>query len=441
MKKYLAFSVAAATLLMAGGDVKPVAPVVAAATDMGTVFGQARTFYIDRTYNSGTTINRNSLNVGGYIGYTTPAFSGLKFTTAVYGTYGFDIHSNGADVTNTNYDPSLYGRDGENYAFIGQAYLDYTNGKTNVKVGRQKLDTPMAGSDDARMLPNLFEAAVLVNTDLENTTLIAAHVTKMTAGTFSNIYDDSANSSASTFNDLGMYSGYGRGTTLAQSGDFADMGVVALGSGVDTNGVTAVAAIHTYDNGLVLQAWDYYAYDIVNVVYAQADMPWTCMLNSDVKMLGSLQYINEKDIGDSLGGDISSDYYGAQLSATLGNFNAKAAYSTSDNGTLSPWGGSPAFTQGMVTRHQFMPNTDAWKVSGTYNFTELNLNATVYYASFDIGTVQSGYITNDTTTESGFDLIYQATKDLQYRFRGNFPNDFKTGLDWNEYRFIVNYNF
>ncbi|MEY3002355.1 MAG: hypothetical protein RLZZ428_730, partial [Pseudomonadota bacterium] len=115
-------------------------------------------------------------------------------------------------------------------------------------------------------------------------------------------------------------------------------------------------------------------------------------------------------------------------------------------GTLSPWGGSPAFTQGMVTRHQFMPNTDAWKVSGTYNFTELNLNATVYYASYDIGAgnaLPSGtsYITNDTTTESGFDLIYQATKDLQYRFRGNFPNDFKTCTDWNEYRFIVNYNF
>ncbi|MEY3090949.1 MAG: hypothetical protein RL113_1265, partial [Pseudomonadota bacterium] len=210
MKKYIAFSAVAATLLMAGGDVQPVEPVVAASSvDMGTVFGQLRGFYVDRTYNNNyATGNRNSLNVGGYVGYTTPDFSGLKFTVAAYGTYGFEIHDDSAEVLTNSYDPSLYGRDGENYIFLGQAYLDYTNGKTNLKIGRQKLDTPMAGSDDARMLPNLFEAAVISNTSLENTTLIAAHVSKMTAGTFSNIYDDSAS--------LGIYSGYGLGTTHAQ---------------------------------------------------------------------------------------------------------------------------------------------------------------------------------------------------------------------------------
>ncbi len=65
-----------------------------------------------------------------------------------------------------SYDPTLTGLDGENYAFIGQAYLNYEFGNTNVKVGRQRLDTPLIGSDDARMLPNLFEAAVLTNTDI-----------------------------------------------------------------------------------------------------------------------------------------------------------------------------------------------------------------------------------------------------------------------------------
>jgi hypothetical protein len=436
MKKYIAFSAVAATLLMAGGDVQPVEPVVAASSvDMGTVFGQLRGFYVDRTYNNNyATGNRNSLNVGGYVGYTTPDFSGLKFTVAAYGTYGFEIHDDSAEVLTNSYDPSLYGRDGENYIFLGQAYLDYTNGKTNLKIGRQKLDTPMAGSDDARMLPNLFEAAVISNTSLENTTLIAAHVSKMTAGTFSNIYDNTA---------LGLFSGYGLGTVAAQSGDFVNMGEVALGvdSANNTSGVTALAAIHKYDNGLTLQAWDYYAYDILNVIYAQADMPWTCMLNPDVKMVGSLQYINEQDIGDFT--DFSGNYWGAQLSATAGNLNLKAAYAQSnDDGILSPWGGSPSFTQGMVTRHGFFPDTDSWKTSATYNFADFNLNATVYYASFDVGST-SPYAANATTTESGFDFIYQATKELNLRFRGNFPRDF-TGANatgWDEYRLIANYNF
>ena len=32
--------------------------------------------------------------------------------------------------------------------------------------------------------------------------------------------------------------------------------------------------------------------------------------------------------------------------------------------------------------------------------------------------------------EAGFDVIYQSTKDLQLRVRGNFPTDFVPGLDW-----------
>ena len=75
-----------------------------------------------------------------------------------------------------------------NYIFIGQAYLNYAFGNTNIKAGRMRLDTPMAGADDARMLPNLFEAVVLSNTDIEKTTLIAAHVFRETIGTFGNVY-------------------------------------------------------------------------------------------------------------------------------------------------------------------------------------------------------------------------------------------------------------
>lgn len=448
--KLVKLSLAAAmamSAVMAGGDIAPVEPVVeapAAKADYGTVFGQARAFYIDRTYKNGISNNRNSLAVGGYIGYTTPSFEGLKFTVAAYGTYGFDIHNQDADVIGKDsYDPSLYGRNFDNYAFIGQAYLDYTYANTNVKIGRQKLDTPMAGSDDTRMLPNLFEAAVLTNTDIQDTTLVLAHVTKETVGTFGSAYYG--------LTDLGLVSGYGVGPTsvdaYGMSGDFTNMGVIALGAGNHTDGVTAAAAIYKGIPDLTLQAWDYYAHDIANIVYLQADYGWNCKLDSDIKMVGSLQYINESDVGDSLAGDINSNYWGAQLSATYGNFNAKAAYSQTDSGVgiLSPWGGMPAFTQGMVTRHQFFSDTDAWKLSAGYNFTQFNLNATVYYASFDVGQNNGGY-SNLNTRESGFDLIYQATNDLQFRFRGNFPEHFGlnssgTSYDWDEYRFIVNYNF
>ena len=68
--------------------------------------------------------------------------------------------------------------------------LTYARGNTNIKVGRQKLNTPLAGADDARMLPNLFEAAVFITHDIEDTTLILAHITRESVGTFGNVYGE-----------------------------------------------------------------------------------------------------------------------------------------------------------------------------------------------------------------------------------------------------------
>jgi imipenem/basic amino acid-specific outer membrane pore len=58
-------------------------------------------------------------------------------------------------------DMTLLGPDNDNYSMVGELYAQYKSGNTTLKGGRQKLDTPMAGSDDARMTPNLFEAYLI----------------------------------------------------------------------------------------------------------------------------------------------------------------------------------------------------------------------------------------------------------------------------------------
>jgi len=455
MTKTVLLSVVASTMIMAGGDIEPVAapaPVVEE-SNWGEIFGQSRTFYIDRTYSGVVNNNRNSLATGGYIGYKSPDFSGLTFTVAAYGTYGFDIHDENADVIGSaSYDPSLYGAGFDNYAFIGQAFINYKFSNTNIKAGRMRLDTPMAGADDARMLPNLFEAVVLSNTDVENTTLIGAHVFRETIGTFGNVYGTAGN-------NLSLQSGYGLGLGLpgSSSGSFENMGTIALGeAGIDGKaneiaGVTALAAIYS-NEGLKLQAWDYIAWDILNAVYLQADFGWNCLLSDSVKMKASAQYINESDIGDSLAGNVDVNYFGIKLATAIDAFSAYVAYSTTgddadtvtNGGVITPWGGMPAFTQGMVTRHMFLADTDTWKVAATYKFADLGLKATAYYAEFDVGSANT-YKANTawTATEGGFDIQYDvaAVDGLNLRLRANYPRDFAPGLDWDEYRLIANYNF
>jgi imipenem/basic amino acid-specific outer membrane pore len=228
------------------------------------------------------------------------------------------------------------------------------------------------------------------------------------------------------------------------------MGEIALGSGTDTDGVTAAAIIYKGIPGLTLQAWDYYAHDILNALYLQGDYGWNCLVNDAVKMNASLQVINQTDVGDALAGAVDSTYWAGQIAATYSDLTATFAYSQTDDATngqdhgiLTPWGGMPAFTQAMVVRHQFFSDTTAMKMSLAYNFTQYNLKVSGYYASFDVG--DAGYATNMETTESGFDFIYEATSNLQVRFRGNFPENFGassgTPFDWSEYRLIVNYKF
>ena len=415
---------------------------LADAISNGTFSGQFRSFYIDRTFSGTLENNRNSLAVGGHFGYTSGNWNGLSLGVRLYSTNLVNIH--GSDPRSAaKYDPSLFGGEFDSYTYVGELFANYTVGNTNFKIGRQKLDTPLAGSDDARMLPNLFEAAVVTNSDIKDTTLIAAHITKESVGTFGNVYPTTSPSLLS----LAIQSGYGYGYKLGTNGKFADMGEIALGAGNDTAGVTALAAIYKGIDGVTLQAWDYYAHDILNALYLQADIGWNCMMNDAVKLNASLQYIHQTDVGDALAGKVDSNYWGAKLGATYGNLSGYVAYSqTADSngvengGIITPWGGMPAFTQGMVTRHQFFSDTDSYKVAATYNFSDYNVKATAYFASFDVGQ-SATYAAGLDTKERGFDIIYQASKDLQYRLRGNFPNHFGPTYDWDEYRFIVNYNF
>jgi hypothetical protein len=439
MNKKIALSVFATALLGAAN--------VQGADDLSTMFsegktsGQIRMFHINRDDN--TKADRQiATAIGGHLKFETAAYEGLNFGAAFYTTNRI-FSGLEKDVMGPN--ASLLANDGSSYSLLGEAYVQYAISNTVFKGGRQKLDTPLAGSDDARMLPNLFEAYLVINKDIPDTTLIAGHVTKFAAGTFANQYAGGL---------LGVTSGY---TAVATNnadyqGEFTNMGTWAIDK--KTDGVSVVSATYTGVENLKLQLWDYYAHDILNAVYGEANLSWKCLVTDSIKPSLSAQFIKEDDVGDSLAGKVSSLYWGAKFDAKVSDFTLSLAYSQQseaaavsgslEKSTISPWGGMPAYTQGMVTRHQFIAGTDAAKVAANYNFKNVgaNVNLTGYYVEFDMDDY-SGYGTARTASEAGFDAIYspEAVKNLQLRLRGNFPRDYANGRDWDEYRLIANYNF
>ena len=421
----------------------------------GKVSGQFREFSISRAIDDtrnavDNDYTRKANTIGGYIKYETGTWNGLSIGAAAYGTIGVSLAEDRA--ANREVDATLLGPNKDNDVYVGEAYLQYKNGNTTFKGGRQKLDTPMAGADDARMLPSLFEAYVLSNTDVKDTTLIAAHVSKFAAGTFANAYNNATGTaSGQVFALTGGYSGTTNATERV--GQFTNMGKYAIGE--STGGVNVAAVVYSGIPGLKLQLWDYYANDILNAVYAEAN--YGVNLNGIAPYV-AVQYINENDVGSSYAGEVNSDFIAGKIGVKVANFdvygaishNSKDKNAAINGGTISPWGGMPAYTQGMVTRHQFMAGTDAWKVAGSYDWKSMgiNLNTSVYYCSFDMDKL-NGYSADYawTAKEKGFDIIFnpETFKKLQLRLRANYATDFTAntsgGMSWDEYRFIANYNF
>ena len=434
---------------------------VNAADDLASMFsegktsGQIRMFYVDREYEGslGVDTHRATTAIGGHVKFETAKLHGISAAASFYTTQDTGIHP--YDVQ----DPSLLGTGLESYSILGEAYLGYSFAdlgfKTDAKLGYQRYDVPMMGSDDARMLPYTFRAYKLVSHDIANTTLQIAHVDRIAYGTFSNIY--------ASGKILAATSGYPINGS-AGTGKYHNIGIATVGK--KTDGVTNLLVSYKAKN-FHLKLSDDYAWDLYNTIYADAGVSWNCLLNNDIHPFLQAQLIKQDSVGDNymqystLGGngDVDSLYWAAKFGAKYAGFSAYIAYSQTSsnnqndasykNAVITQFGGMPAFTQGMVTRHQFLAGTEATKVAAVYSFKNLgvNLSAAAYYASFDMDK-NSGYGIARTATEPGFDIKYYPKvlkNKLQLRLRGNFPRKFyestKGDLGWNEYRLIANYNF
>jgi len=195
MKKSLLLSAAASTMIMAGGSiVAPVEPIVVApkvpALSTGS-FAQAlkdgkftanlRAFYFDRSFDEDNTGKENAtaLTAGGIIKYVSGDYHGFSFGVAHYSSTRLGNTFTREEGSGT----SILGRSGENLAFVGEAYLQYDIGNTMLKVGRQQLSTPLMQNHDLRILPSVYEAAIIRNTDIPDTMIEVGYVDRYTGFT------------------------------------------------------------------------------------------------------------------------------------------------------------------------------------------------------------------------------------------------------------------
>lgn len=417
------------------------------AADYGKVGGYVRMMHIidgvDNNFDPST-----GSAVGYKLKYTSPTWQNLHLGLAAYGVYDTGLTDEDQKIAHGIFlDGTPKTVDGK--SFLGEAYLGYTSSCqcTTFNIGRMDLKTPMT-QNKVSLVPNLFEAAVLsTEAVIVDTTLILAHVEKMSFGSRS-MADGGL---------IGEYTGTAGALKppMGDRGDFQDIETVA-GMKTSTNGITTLAAINTSIPNTTVALWDYYAHDILNIIYGQVDH------KIKLKGIGGLtlsgQYLHEGDIGDFA--DHSSDMFGVK--ASLGNKKYGAIYAaynhSGDEATINPWGGDPAFTSSIFSRNAYRADVDAWKIGGKYKILK-NLIVSTSYADYGQSTT-TGFQKTATglkpltpttdATEVDLVIVYKPLKALTLKLmaaqRVSEYDGFTLGGSVKDYeqehlRLIVNYKY
>ncbi|MBW6489142.1 hypothetical protein [Sulfurimonas sp.] len=206
----------------------------------------------------------------------------------------------------------------ENANWLNEAWVAVAAGKSTVKLGRMELDTPLAFTEKWSIEKNTFEAAVLINQDIPDTTVVAAFV-----GTGNGT--ETFGTGATNSNFLGLGVGVATGTNL--QGDAQTLGLavgpVVNGNGefgtYGTDGAYAFGVINNSVESLTLQAWYYDVTKVAQAYWLQADV------NIEGIMVGA-QY-NAMDLADFVGTSVYAVMVGYEMKDML---TAKVAYSSVD---------------------------------------------------------------------------------------------------------------
>jgi hypothetical protein len=128
---------------------------------------------------------------------------------------------------------------------VNDLWLAATVGKTTAKIGRMELDTPLVFTEKWSIVENTFEAAVLINQDIPDTTLVAAYVG-----------GSNGTDSPATMGANNVVAAVNNETTFSQF----------------YKGAYAVGVVNNSWAPLTAQAWYYDASKVATAYWLQADL-------------------------------------------------------------------------------------------------------------------------------------------------------------------------
>ena len=305
-------------------------------------FDYAKPFATLRVANIESRIDDNNLSgtsataFGGMFGFDSASFYNTHFHIAAYASQKiFSLYPSASSSLTAN--PSFTNADGNGYAYIGEVSLVYESEVVSGKLGRIRIETPYADSDDIRMSPNSFEGG-WVNAVLP--------------------YDLQAQMFY-----LSRWAGTDSGAAQDEFKALVDGGYGALGTSIR----------YSLNEKNELAFWYYNVDKLSDIFYLEAAGEY--QFNTLFHMEYGLQFSHMSQRDDS---KVQGDVIGAMLIADVNAFYGGLAYNhvivDEDNYIVDGFGGGPYYTSldeqtiGAFSELAVGNDIDVYKISMGVNF-------------------------------------------------------------------------
>lgn len=327
--------------------------------DGWSVTGDIRAGYVKYDYNNPN--NSEGFYTAPRISINSPVVNG--FSAKVTGGFATDFGLNDEDEQSKNF--VFNAADPKSFAILQEAYLKYSNGGHELKIGREEINTPMISNDDYYLaIPDSYEVAHYTNTMLDDIMFTVGYVDKMAGVWDSGAYDPvKAPKGGTDFYSMSQASF----VSAADKAAADDAGAAYLGLVFD-------------DKTHKAQVWGYSFSELYNVLFTQYNFNnKTDGFSYDL----GLQYIKFDETGKLASNNFTTidyDITSAKLTGTFENgldFNLAAMKFSDGEGqgsTVAAFGGYPFFAFGSIV-HWFnagsFQNAANYKIAAGYDLSKV----------------------------------------------------------------------
>lgn len=366
----------------------------------GKVSGELRSMYADYDKKASSETDIYATAIGGKLKYELASLYGFNAGAAFITSH--DLSFATGDKNKNRQNDELSSSAGS-YTELSEAYINYAYNGLNLRVGRQVIDTPLADSDDIRMIKNTFEAYVATY-EVSNFNIMAGN--------------------------LGNWQGVDAGLDNKWSNKTGDEGTWFGGVAFSSDMVD-------------ISGWYYNITKSTNAAYTDIDLHHN--FNDDTLVHTAFQYLNEKELSNS---NTEADIYGALVEVELYGLALNVAYNKArkitGKSSFSGFGGGTLYTNmDTMILDEIAQDREADALVGAINYNIADFSIFYAYGNFsgdkDSGGAKAHIVEQDMGIEYSLDDRFSAS--VYYIISSDEESTAKTSYDWERTQVALVYSF